>query len=330
MILVTGATGLVGSHLIVKLLQENEEVKAIFRNEKSLAAVKNVFRFYNAENLFEKINWVQADITDIPSLEDAFKDVTKVYHCAAFVSFDPSDKGALMKINVEGTANIVNCCLDFKINKLCYVSSIATLGDSSINSQPVTEESIYNPEKLHSDYAISKYAAEMEVWRGYQEGLNLVIVNPGVIFGYGFPKNGSNAFINSISKGNPFYTDGKMGIVAVEDVVKCMIELMKSDINGERFIVVAENVSFKKFLNLIATTLNTKKPFIYASKSFLSFSWRFDWLLSLLLRKKRILTKVTTKALHSKRIFENGKIKKTLQFSFTNMESYLKELILNR
>lgn len=330
MILVTGATGLVGSHLIVKLLQENEEVKAIFRNEKSLAAVKNVFRFYNAENLFEKINWVQADITDIPSLEDAFKDVTKVYHCAAFVSFDPSDKGALMKINVEGTANIVNCCLDFKINKLCYVSSIATLGDSSINSQPVTEESIYNPEKLHSDYAISKYAAEMEVWRGHQEGLNVVIVNPGVIFGYGFPKNGSNAFINSISKGNPFYTDGKMGIVAVEDVVKCMIELMKSDINGERFIVVAENVSFKKILNLIATTLNTKKPFIYASKSFLSFSWRFDWLLSLLLRKKRILTKVTTKALHSKRIFENGKIKKTLQFSFTNMESYLKELILNR
>src|SRR5690606_140364 len=193
MILVTGATGLVGSHLIVKLLQENEEVKAIYREEKSLSAVKNVFQYYNSESLFEKINWIKADITDIPSLEKTFEGIKKVYHCAAFISFDPNDKEKLMKINAEGTANIVNCCLDFKVEKLCYVSSVAALGDPTDKQHIITEETEYNPERLHNEYAISKYAAEMEVWRGFQEGLKVVIVNPGVIFGFGFPNNGSSA-----------------------------------------------------------------------------------------------------------------------------------------
>lgn len=329
MILVTGATGLVGSHLIVKLLQENEEVKAIYREEKSLSDVKNIFLHYNSIALFEKINWVKADITDVPSLEKAFEGITKVYHCAAFISFDPNDKEKLMKVNTEGTANIVNCCLDFKVEKLCYVSSVAALGDPTEKQHIITEETEYNPEKLHNEYAISKYAAEMEVWRGYQEGLNIVIINPGVIFGYGFPDNGSSAFIKAIKKGNPFYTKGKFGIVAVEDVVNCMIQLMKSSINGERFTLVAENPTFEKILNLTADTLQVKRPFIYANRSFLSFAWRFDWFLSLILRKKRLITKATAKTSHSKKEFDNSKIKETLNYEFIEMESYLKNLIPN-
>lgn len=327
MILVTGATGLVGSHLIVKLLQKNEEVKAIFRNKKSLAEVANVFRYYNCENLFEKIQWIEADITDIPSLNDAFKNITQVYHCAAFISFDPNDENDLMKTNLEGTANIVNCCLDFKVKKLCYVSSIATLGDPVEKNHIVDEETEYNPEKLHSEYAISKHAAEMEVWRGFQEGLKVVIVNPGVIFGYGFPENGSNAVINSIKRGNPFFTKGKFGIVAVEDVVDIMVQLMQSTISGERFSLVAENKTFEEVLNLMADTLKLKRPFIYASRSFLSFAWRADWLLSLVLRKKRMLTKAIAKSGHSKIEYDNSKIKQTLNFEFTEMDSYLKKLI---
>ncbi|BCY28048.1 NAD-dependent epimerase/dehydratase family protein [Flavobacterium okayamense] len=327
MILVTGATGLVGSHLIVKLLQEKEEVKAIFRDKKSFTAVENIFRFYNADNLFEKINWIKADITDIPSLEEAFKGVTKVYHCAAFISFDPKDEDELMKVNLEGTANIVNCCLDFNIEKLCYVSSVAALGDPLDTQIIINEETEYNPEKLHSEYSISKYAAEMEVWRGFQEGLKVVIVNPGVIFGYGFPYNGSSTFIKAIKKGNPFYTKGKFGIIAVEDVVNCMITLMKHNINGERFTLVAENPTYEKILNLVAETLKVKKPFIYASKSFLSFAWRFDWFLSLIMRKKRILTKATSKALHSTKEFDNTKIKETLNYHFIEIDDYLKKLL---
>jgi nucleoside-diphosphate-sugar epimerase len=327
MILVTGATGLVGSHLIVKLLQKNEEVKAIFRNKKSLAEVANVFRYYNCENLFEKIKWIEADITDIPSLNEAFKNITQVYHCAAFISFDPNDENDLMKTNLEGTANIVNCCLDFKVKKLCYVSSIAALGDTVDKNHIVDEETEYNPEKLHSEYAISKHAAEMEVWRGFQEGLKVVIVNPGVIFGYGFPENGSGAVINSIKKGNPFFTKGRFGIVAVEDVVDIMVQLMQSTISGERFTLVAENKTFEEVLNLIADTLKLKRPFIYASRSFLSFAWRADWFLSLILRKKRMLTKASSKSAHSKIEYDNSKIKQTLNFEFTEMDSYLKKLI---
>lgn len=327
MILVTGATGLVGSHLIVKLLQENEEVKAIYREEKSLSAVKNVFQYYNSESLFEKINWINADITDIPSLEKAFEGITKVYHCAAFISFDPNDEDELMKTNLEGTANIVNCCLDFNIEKLCYVSSVAALGDATEKNHIITEETEYNPERLHNEYAISKYAAEMEVWRGFQEGLKVVIVNPGVIFGFGFPNNGSSAVIKAIKKGNPFYTRGKFGIVAVEDVVSCMTQLMKSNINGERFTLVAENPTFENVLNLIANTLNLKKPFIYANKSFLSFAWRIDWFLSLILRKKRVFTKATAKSVHSIAQFDNSKIKETINFEFTDMTEYLKKTV---
>ncbi len=329
MILVTGATGLVGSHLIVKLLQENEEVKAIFRDKKSLTEVQNVFQFYNCKSLFEKINWIKADVTNIPSLEEAFKDVTKVYHCAAFISFDPKDEEKLLKTNIEGTANIVNCCIDFNIEKLCYVSSIAALGDPTDKEKIITEETEYNPEKLHSEYAISKHAAEMEVWRGFQEGLKIVIVNPGVIFGHGFSKNGSNQIINSVKKGNPFYTKGKIAIVAVEDVVTCMLRLMNNTINGERYTVVSENISYQEFLNFIADTLKVKRPFIYASKAFLSFAWRIDWFLSLILRKKRIVTKAIAKTSHSTVEYDNTKIKTALNYEFLEMKTYLKKLLVN-
>ncbi|MEZ4786623.1 MAG: NAD-dependent epimerase/dehydratase family protein [Flavobacterium haoranii] len=329
MILVTGATGLVGSHLLVKLLQENEVVRAIYREEKSLVAVQNVFKYYNEINLFDKIEWIKADINDVPSLEIAFHNITRVYHCAAFISFDPKDEEQLFKVNIEGTANIVNCCIDFGIEKLCHVSSIAALGNTTSNNLIITEETEWNPEKSRNEYAISKYAGEMEVWRGYQEGLKVVIVNPGVIFGYGFPNNGSSAAINAIKKGNPFYTKGKFGILAVEDLVNCMTKLMNSSISGERYTIVAENITFQEGLNTIADALKLKRPFIYASKGLTSIAWRLDWFLSLLLRKKRILTRLTTKSSHSLAEYDTTKIKTALGYDFVDMKEYLKKLLIN-
>ena len=206
MILVTGATGLVGSHLLVQLLQENEAVKALYRSKEQIEKVKNVFAFKNQTVLFDKINWVKGDITDIPTLEIAFEHVTHVYHCAALISFDPSDEAALRKINIEGTANVVNCCIAFGIKKLCHVSSIAALGSPKDHEVTINEQSEWNPEELHSDYAITKYGAEMEVWRGQQEGLKVLIVNPGVIFGPCFWNQGSGAFFTTVKKGIPFFT----------------------------------------------------------------------------------------------------------------------------
>ena len=205
MILVTGGTGLVGSHLLLHLLEKGENVRAIYRNKKNIVKVKSLFDYYDKVDLVDKIDWIEADILDIPSLEIAFENVDYVYHCAGFISFDPNDENQLRKVNIEGTANIVNFCIAKKIVKLCHVSSIAALGDLTANQIILTENTEWNPEKLHSDYAISKYGAEMEIWRGQQEGLKAVIVNPGVIFGPRFWNQGSGAFFSTIKKGIPFY-----------------------------------------------------------------------------------------------------------------------------
>ena len=327
MILVTGATGLVGSHLLVQLLQENEEVKALFRSEKQIEKVKNVFAFYNQTALFDKINWVKGDITDIPSLEIAFENITHVYHCAALISFDPSDEDELRKINIEGTANVVNCCIDFGIKKLCHVSSIAALGNPKEHETTITEETEWNPEELHSDYAITKYGAEMEVFRGHQEGLEVVIVNPGVIFGYGFLKKGSDVIIQSVKKGLSFYTKGNIGIVSVADITNCMIKLMKSPINGERYTLVGENISTKALLDFIAEELKMKKPSIEATKWMTSIAWRMDWLLSKIVNRKRRLTRSTATSSHSTTTFDTSKMERELNFTFQKKESYLKTIL---
>lgn len=326
MILVTGATGLVGSHLLVDLLQENNAVKALYRDEKSLEQVRRVFEHKNNSSLFEKIIWTKGDITNIPSLEIAFQNVTTVYHCAALISFDPKDEELLRKTNIEGTANVVNCCIDFKVSKLCYVSSTAALGDAKEHETIVTEETEWNPEKLHGDYAISKFGAEMEVWRGFQEGLNVVIVNPGVIFGYGFPKKGSSIIINSIKKGNPFYTNGNIGITCVEDIVKAMILLTNSSISGERFTLVGENITVRELSNRIADNLKVKRPFIYANKAFTSFAWRADWFLSKLTGKKRAFTKATAKASHSKKMYSSDKVISQLNLTFASPSEFLSQV----
>lgn len=327
MILVTGATGLVGSHLLVQLLQENEEVKALFRSEKQIEKVRHVFTFYNKTELFDKIKWVKGDITDIPTLEKAFENVTHVYHCAALVSFEPKDEENLRKTNIEGTANIVNCCIDFKIKKLCHVSSIAALGDTKQTEHLITEETEWNTEKQHSDYAITKYGAEMEVWRGFQEGLDVVIVNPGVIFGYGFSNLGSDLFIQWVKNKIPFYTDGFIGIVAVEDVTKCMITLMKSKISGERYTLVGENCTYKDLFFYIAKLLNTKKPFICASKTITSIGWRLDWLRATLTNSKRKLTKSTAASSHAIDQYDTQKIENAISISFQKKETFLKTVI---
>ena len=244
MILVTGGTGLVGAHLLLQLTANETEIRAIYRNEKNIRKTQSLFQLYGKEAQFHKIQWMEGDIIDVPSLEKAFQGVTHVYHCAALISYNPKDENKLRKTNIEGTANIVNFCIDYKVSKLCHVSSIAALGDLKPNETIITEETEWNPEHYHSDYAISKYGAEMEIWRGQQEGLNVVIVNPGVIFGAGFWQQGSGMFFSAVQKGFPFYTNGTTGYVSATDVASVMIQLMNSNISGERFSVIAENQSF--------------------------------------------------------------------------------------
>ena len=327
MILVTGGTGLVGAHLLLHLLQnEATSLRAIYRNSKQVEKTKRLFEQANCLPLFDLIEWVKADVLEVPSLEIAFQDIDYVYHCAALISFDPNDEQQLRKVNIEGTANIVNFCIDKKVQKLCYVSSIAALGDLSQNQVVITEETEWNPEVLHSDYAISKYGAEMEVWRAHQEGLAVVIVNPGVILGAGFWKQGSGLFFTQIKKGFPFYTQGSTAYVSVQDVVNIMMQLMNSDCNGERFIVIAENKSYKEVIVEIANKIGAVRPRINATSWLLNVAWRLDWLVSKVFRTKRKISKHGSMSLLNKDQIANAKIINYLNYSFQSVNDCIAEV----
>lgn len=323
MILVTGGTGLVGAHLLLQLLQKNEAVRAIYRSKASIEKTRNLFQLENKLDFFDKIEWLEADLNDIPALEQAFQGISTVYHCAAFISFDPSDEEILRKTNIEGTANMVNCALAFGVEKFCHVSSIAALGDTKEGENTITEETEWNPEKKHGDYALTKYGAETEVWRASQEGLNVVVVNPGVIFGKGFGTAGSGELLQKIQNGLPFYTKGSTGITSVEDVVNIMIELMRRNIFGERFTIVSENIILQDLLNTIADAMKQKRPYFYARPLLTSIAWRVDWLLSKVLFKKRRFTRATAKSSHSLDLYDNSKIIQQLDYAFQPMREYL-------
>lgn len=327
MVLVTGGTGLVGSHLLYKLVSNGEPVRAIYRNVKKLKNVKNVFSIYtdDYETLFNNIEWVEADLLDIPELIEAFKSVTHVYHCAAFVCFEPNKFKLLRRINIDGTANIVNLCIANNIKKLCHVSSIATLG-KGLNNAPITEDIIWNPEADNNVYAISKYGAEMEVWRGTQEGLDAVIVNPGVILGAGIWSYGTGNLFKKAYNGFKFYTQGTVALVDVNDVVDVMITLLKSGIKNERFILVSDNWTFKKFLQTLALSVNGKQPEKIAKPWLLGLGWRLDWLKGILTGKRRQLTKHLCRSLTSETCYSNKKITQTLNYNFKAVDESIIEI----
>ncbi|MFA5296722.1 MAG: SDR family oxidoreductase [Lutibacter sp.] len=327
MILVTGGTGLVGSHLLYQLSLENDAIKAIHRKNSDLQAVKRVFSYFSEEyeSLFQKIKWIEADITDIVSLEEAFVDVTEVYHSAALVSFNPKDYNAMYTINIEGTSNIVNFCIAKKVKKLCFVSSIATI-EKSANNEIMNEANDWIIDKESSEYAITKYGAEMEVWRASQEGVPVVIVNPGVILGAGFWHQGSGTIFSKIDKEFPFYTEGVTGFVSVNDVVKAMLLLMKSDIENERYILVSENSSFKNIFYQIAHNLEKNLPTIKVTKLMGAIGWRLEKLKSIFTNKHPEFTKQTSKSIHDKGYYSSEKIQKELNFSFESISETLKSV----
>jgi dihydroflavonol-4-reductase len=323
MVLVTGATGFIGSHLLLYLLRKGENVRAMYHSIQSISKTESLFAAEAAEDLFGRIIWVEADITDIPALEQAFQNISTVYHCAALVSFDPNDEERLRKINIEGTANIVNLCLSHNVKKLCHVSSIAAIGDLRDHERIITEETEWNPEKFHSDYAISKHGAEMEVWRAEQEGLAVVIVNPGVILGKGF-SGGSSEIFTAVSNGLQYYTKGATGFVSVHDVIIIMHKLMNGPVQGERFILVGENLSYDKLTLQIAQAMKIKAPSKYAKKWMTQIAWRLDWVASNLFFTKRRLSKSMALSLHSTDLYSNAKIKKETGFVFTPIAETIK------
>ncbi|NNE76266.1 MAG: NAD-dependent epimerase/dehydratase family protein [Pricia sp.] len=324
MILVTGGTGLVGSHLLLHLVDQGHKVRAIHRNESNLASVEKVFGYYskNASQLFAKISWVEADLIDIPALEIAFKDVTHVYHAAAFISFDPRNYRKLQKINIEGTANIINLSLAHNIEKVCYASTIGAIG-KSFGAVKANEENPWTPLEANV-YGLTKHSAETEVWRGSQEGLPIVIVNPGVIIGPGFWHSGSGALFTIANKGYSFHPPGGTGFVAVKDVVKIMVGLMESDLENERYIVVAENWTYKKILTEITLVFGIRPPSLELKFWQLEIGRWFDWLKNLIFKSGRRITRSSIRSLKQREIYNNQKVEETLDFEFTPLQSVIR------
>ena len=330
MILVTGGTGLVGAHLLFTLIDNNEEVRAIYRKTSDLNAVKKVFSYYTSEvdRLFNKIDWQLADITDVLSLEVVFKNIDYVYHCAAYISFNPRHFKTLKKVNVEGTANVVNLCISEKVIKLCYISSVASLGKTE-NESLITEECEFNPNDRNSVYSITKNQAEMEVWRGSQEGLDVVIVQPGVIIGEGIWSSASGGIFRTIAKGLKFYTPGGIGIVDVKDVVKAMIYLTKSELKNQAYILVGENILYKKLLTKISNKLHRKAPKLLISKTLMLSFANFDWVLNKLFKTRRKLLKSTVRNLFKRSFYDSSKITTTTNFNFRDLDKTIERVAGN-
>lgn len=330
MILITGGTGLVGTHLLASLVQNHDKIRAIHRKSSNLDAVKEVFTFYfdDVTSQFSKIEWIEADITDTTSLENAFEDVTYVYHVAALVSFNPKEYHSMRTINIDGTANIVNFSITQKVKKLCFVSSIAAI-DKTHKNGLIDETGDWTVEANNYGYAITKYGAEMEVWRGTQEGLDAVIVNPGIILGSGCWNTSSGKIFNEVDKGLKFYTEGVTGYVSVKDVVKSMVNLMESNVVNERYILVAENWSLKDILFHIADVFGKKKPKIKVTTLLAQITWRLLYIPSKLFGTEAKLTKQTAKSIHNKYHFSNEKIKKAIGIEFEPIDEVIEEVCGN-
>jgi len=327
MILVTGGTGLVGTHLLYELTSKGESVRVLKRAASNTANLKKVFSYYSSspEKLLSFIEWKDADLLDVYSLMDAMEGVTEVYHCAAMVSFNPKDEEEMMKINVEATANMVNAALEKKVQKFCHVSSIASIGKPE-NTEMYDETMFWKNAPENSKYSISKYGAEREVWRAAEEGLNVCIVNPSLIIGPGnWTQSSSNMFTKAY-KGIKFYTDGVNGFVDVRDVANIMIRLMQNNIFSERFLVTAENSSYKYFFDLIHEQFNKPKPSIKAGKFLSSFAWRMEKLRCWLTGSNPLITKETARSAHKKNKYSNNKILKQFpEYKFISLEQSVKD-----
>lgn len=316
MVFVTGGTGFIGAYIIRKLVQAGYRVRAC-RRSASLPA-------YIEPEIWEAVEWVETDILDSLGIREAVEGASAVIHAAGKVSFYGKEKKQMFATNINGTANIVNACIELKAPRLIHISSVAAIG-RTVNGATVSEEKKWENHKNNTPYAISKYYAEMEVWRGIAEGLNAVILNPGTVLGYGNWHQSSCSIFKSVYNEFPWYTNGINGFVDVEDIALVCEKLLHSEIENERFILTGDNWPFREIFNHIADGLGKKRPHKYAGPLAGSIAWRVEKLKSVLLNTRPLLTKETAKVAHTVTYFNNSKILTALKdFQFTPLDVSIK------
>ena len=324
MIFLTGGTGLVGSHILLKLCENNIPVRALKRQSSSLNICKKVFNYYNRQDLFNTIEWCTGNINDVPFLESSMSSCDYIIHAAALVSFNKSDLENLKKINIEGTSNIMNVALGLDIKKCIYISSIATLGISP-NMQEINEECDFKFTNKESNYSISKYYAEQEVWRACHEGLDVVILNPSVILGPGDWNKGSSKIFQRIFNGLKFYTAGSTGFVDVIDIANITILFLHNNIKNERFILNGTNLKYRDAFNLIADEFSVERANVKVTLLIKELAWRLESIRSFFLQKSPLLTKETAESAMSKKSYSSSKIKNLLDYNFISFNDSIQK-----
>lgn len=317
-ILVTGGTGFLGAYIIKELIGKGYAVKAIRRESSRMPP-------FIPADLLDKVEWVEGDILDVIFLSEIMQDVDTVIHSAAVVSFSSRHKKQMYQVNVEGTANVVNMALEQNVRRLVHISSVAALG-RTLQGQSVNESSKWETSKANTNYAKSKHKGELEVWRAIGEGLDAVILNPSTILGYGDWNSGSSAIFKSIYNGFNWYSPGKNGFVAVEDVAKAAVLLMETSITEQRYIVSGDNWTFKQLLDTMADAFGKPRPTRQTTSTLMGIAWRWEKIRSLFTGQSPVLTRESAKVAHSSTTFQNDKLKKALPgFSFTPLEQSIRE-----
>jgi dihydroflavonol-4-reductase len=311
-VFITGGTGFLGAYIIKELVEKGYQVRALRRTPK--------IPFFIPAAIFEKIEWISGDLLDIPFLELAIAGSDIVIHSAAKISFSAKDRNEMFQTNVTGTTNLVNAALVNNVKRLVHVSSVAALG-RTMNGDTVNENKKWEDSKMNTNYAISKYYAEMEIWRAMGEGMNTVVVNPSTILGYGDWNTGSCAIFKNVFNEFPWYTNGINGFVDVEDVARATVLLMASDIENQRFILNGDNWSFRQLFNTIADGFNKKQPHKEATPFLAEIAWRLEKIKASLTRKSPLLTKESARVAQTRTFFDNSKVLQMLNgFQFSPLE----------
>lgn len=311
-ILVTGGTGFLGAYIIRELVEKGYRVRAIRRGKP--------LPFYIPAEILDQVEWVNADILDVPALEEAMEGSEAVIHAAAKVSFANKDRREMFHTNIEGTANIVNIALEQQIPRFLHISSVSALSRSA-GGETITEEKNWVDSKLNTHYGISKYHAEMEVWRGFGEGLNATIVNPSTILGYGDWNESSCAIFKNVYREFPWYSNGMNGFVAVNDVARAVVSLLGTEASGERFILSGENWSFRQLFDHIAAGFGKKPPSREATPFLSGIAWRLQKLKTLFSGRPSLLTRESARIAQSHTRFDNSRILQKLPgFTFTPLQ----------
>lgn len=316
MIFVTGGTGFLGSHILRYLVQEGHgPIRALKRATSPMDLV---------EDIAAQVEWIEGDVEDIIGLEDAMQGVEKIYHAAAIVSYDDRDAKRMFAINVDGTANIVNVALQAGVRKLVHISSISALGKAKEGGL-ISETTSWQEESYTTNYSRSKHFAEMQAWRGLAEGLEVAILNPAVILGGGFWERGTAKLFLNAWKEFPFYPMGGTGFVDVRDVARLAIQLMESDISGERYVVNGENMPTEQLMRHISGILDKKPPRTKVSPLIREVAWRLAWIQGRVTGKRPFITKEIARQSSQTSRYDNSKSVEQLQINYTPIEQTVQD-----